>query len=379
MVSIVILLLHLLLQISCCFSSLNTHLFTTWCEQHGKRYSSDEEKRYRLSVFEDNLTFVMQHNNWQNFSYTLALNDFADLTHQEFKTSHLDLSITALDIQSVRKPSLSLRGSGLVGKLPSSVDWRNKKSQASCSTASVAVSVTGAIQGIKRIIAGSLSKIKRVTMEGYHGVPSNDNERLLQAVAVQPVHVGICANEREFQFYSKFLVLSLSDVQLQGIFSGPCSSSSNHAVTIVGYDSENGADYWIVKNSWGRNWGMNGDMYILRNSGNQAGICGINTLSSYPIKTNPNPFLLPSLANARSCDFTTKCRAKETCCCIKHFILCLSYRCCELDSAVCCDDHKRCCPNGYICDVKKGTCLPELKNSTTTTEIEQSSFWYSEG
>ncbi|KAF5181704.1 Cysteine proteinase rd21a [Thalictrum thalictroides] len=366
-------------KINLCFSSLNTHLFNTWCDQHGKRYSSEEEKLYRLSVFEDNLAFVMQHNSLQNFSYTLALNDFADLTHQEFKTSYLNSSSTALDIQYVGKSSLSPRGSGLVGKLPSSVDWRKKgqvttvKNQASCSTAWAAVSVTGAIQGIKKIITESLaslqprSKIKGVTMEGHHGVPSNSKEQLLQAVALQPVRVGICANERVFQFYSK------------GIFSGPCSCSSDHAVTIVGYDSENGIDYWIVKNSWGRKWGMNGDMYMLCNSGNnRAGICGINTLASHPIKPNPNSLLSPSLARS-SCDFLTKCRPKETCCCIKHFILCVSYRCCGLDSGVCCDDHKHCCPNGYICNLKRGTCIPEYKNSTTMTEIEQSSLWYPEG
>ncbi|KAH8515226.1 hypothetical protein H0E87_003904 [Populus deltoides] len=78
------------------------------------------------------------------------------------------------------------------------------------------------------------TELKRhvVTIDKYVDVPQNNEKQLLQAVAAQPVSVGICGSERAFQMYSK------------GIFTGACLTSLDHAVLIVGYGSENGVDPW---------------------------------------------------------------------------------------------------------------------------------------
>lgn len=144
----------------------------------------------------------------------------------------------------------------------------------------------------------------------------------------------------------------------QGVFSGPCSTSLDHAGLIIGYGSENGVDYWIMKNSWGKGWGIGGYVHMLRNSGNSEGVCGIYKLASYPTKTGPNPPPSPSPSPTK-CSLTTYCPSGSTCCCTwRVFGFCLSWSCCELESAVCCKDNHYCCPHDYpVCDIKTKHCL----------------------
>jgi C1A family cysteine protease len=78
---------------------------------------------------------------------------------------------------------------------------------------------------------------------------------------------------------------------LQGYTSGVlnvtnCPTAINHAIAIVGWGSQNGINYWIVKNSWGTGWGENGYFRIIRGKN----MCGINRYYYYPLMTNAVPF-----------------------------------------------------------------------------------------
>ncbi|RZC70092.1 hypothetical protein C5167_033256 [Papaver somniferum] len=87
---------------------------------------------------------------------------------------------------------------------------------------------------------------------------------------------------------------------MQGVFSGTCGTNLDHGVAIVGYgETSEGVKHWIVKNSWGADWGERGYIRMHRSEVKE-GLCGINTMASYPIKSiinttsslNTNDFLI---------------------------------------------------------------------------------------
>lgn len=56
----------------------------------------------------------------------------------------------------------------------------------------------------------------------------------------------------------------------------------NHGVTLVGYGTENGQDYWKVKNSWGETWGEKGFIRLTKTGGIGTGKCFIADQGVYP-------------------------------------------------------------------------------------------------
>lgn len=128
----------------------------------------------------------------------------------------------------------------------------------------------GGVQGSCSLDRGSSSS-RAGKIGGFESVPANSESALMNAVAHQPVSVGVDASGYEFRYYSG------------GVFTGGCGSDLNHAVTLVGYgETSDGIKYWLAKNSWGSMWGENGYIRIQRESGVMGGLCGIAMRAAYP-------------------------------------------------------------------------------------------------
>jgi C1A family cysteine protease len=95
----------------------------------------------------------------------------------------------------------------------------------------------------------------------------------MTAIAQQPVSVAIEADQKDFQLYQS------------GVLTSECGTTLDHGVLAIGYGTENGEDYYLVKNSWGTSWGDEGYIKLGRgpsyNDGQ--GQCGILLQASYPV------------------------------------------------------------------------------------------------
>lgn len=303
--------------------------FQQWSETNGRVYQPTE-RDYRESVYYANVAKIDAHNEG-NFSWTMDVNQFADLTADEFKAQVVSGSFRR---SAVRNTTVGVRGLWSRADLPASVNWTAAgavtpvKDQAQCGSC-WAFSTTGSVESAWFLAKGTLPSVSEqqlvdcstaegnqgcngglmdyafeyiiknkgitteaaypytatgpntcvaagkpvaATLSGYKDVPVNSETALETAIAQQPVSVAVEADQSVFQFYSG------------GVMDSACGTQLDHGVLAVGYGTLGGKEYYLVKNSWGASWGANG--YILLGRGakfNPSGQCGLQMAASYPV------------------------------------------------------------------------------------------------
>jgi len=314
--------------------------WTDYKHFHSKVYASPAEEMYRRAVWEANHRYIQEHNAEAAqgmHTYELGHNKYSDLNSDEYRHVMLGLRFNGIQRNVERRMKnvpLANFGEHVPKGQPTSVDWRKEgyvtaiKDQGQCGSC-WSFSATGSMEGqhfnkTKTLVSlseqnlcdcsgpegnqgceGGLMDqafdyvIKNggidteasypytaqdsstcnfnkanvgATISSYVDIPSGNESALITAIAtVGPISVAMDASLPSFQLYHK------------GVYSptGCSSSQLDHGVLAVGYDMTNTEQkYYIVKNSWGKTWGMEGYFWMARNKNN---MCGIATAASYPL------------------------------------------------------------------------------------------------
>ncbi|XP_030752387.1 cathepsin L1-like [Sitophilus oryzae] len=305
---------------------------------YGKSYPTDEVERFRREVFIENRAKIARFN--QEYSkgktnYVQQLNPYGDLLNHEFNQLLNGFRQTTANATGAEIPAPTTFIPSANVAIPNGVDWRQVgavtgvKSQGACQSC-WAFAAAGALEAAWFRKTGQLVDVSEQNLvdctteydndgcqgglidpafqyiranngvdgeevypyegqdgqcrfkrdgvvaqcTGYVNIAEGDEKGMEIAVSTQgPIAVAIDASREGFQFYS------------DGIYYDPeCGNGQddvNHAVLIVGYGQEpNGQKYWMVKNSYGAQWGIGGYIKMAKEANNH---CGIANQATYPL------------------------------------------------------------------------------------------------
>lgn len=311
--------------------------FEKFINKYDKNYNPDEF-HYRYDVFEKNNEFI-ESNNIYNHNYKLKLNQFSDLSVNEFETEYLLLhseSNNKYQNSALKKKELTCNTDLSLLKLsietPEEFDWQKQhkvscvKNQGKCGSC-WAFSTVAAIESENAIMNNKLinlseqelidcakNKYKNKGCDGgliensFHYVMDNGlcieenypyeavnkNCRICKEVSKISDCKSVPSHNELVLKYALLkkpisIAVDASSLSFQfyanGILNSGCGTNLNHAVLLVGYGEENGEKYWRVKNSWGKEWGEDGYIRLARQDTNKKtnGMCGLTKKASYPI------------------------------------------------------------------------------------------------
>jgi C1A family cysteine protease len=295
--------------------------FMNFISQHGRSYGTLEEFNFRQNLFNMRVAEHERHNSEPGQTSTQGVNFLTDRTDDEiarlmgWKDNYARKNVTMAPFDE--------------NALSSPVDWRTKgvltpiKNQGHCGSC-WSFSTTGAMEASHAIHTGNLislseqqlvdcapmcfgcnggnmefafeyTEFKALELESeypyqavkgtchydsakgkvkattWHAVLPLSPAALKAAISEQPTSVALKADQPAFHQYTG------------GIVTSGCTTPANHGVLAVGWGIEGSQEYYIVKNSWGPEWGDHGFIKIGIKSNPGVGICSIQQMPSYPV------------------------------------------------------------------------------------------------
>jgi len=275
--------------------------FSKWADNYNKVYTN-EEYQYRLAVFANNAVIVQKLNE-ESDGATFALNEFADITPDEFRRTHNGFvpgaeegERVALNLPQVTAPNTfswitegkvtpvknqeqcgscwafsateNIESVWMIAKNLSNADMKPLAPQqiVDCDRSDGGCNGGWPRTAYQYIISAKgqdteASYPYRAVNQACHFLPQDvetvisswkyatttKSETQMQTAVATVAPLSICVDASKWQFYSG------------GVFTNTqCGTSMDHCVQIVGYDMTAATPFWNVRNSWGASWGEKG-------------------------------------------------------------------------------------------------------------------------
>lgn len=306
-----------------------------------KTYDSPQSEESRKDIFWKNLETIAHHNfkfRRGQSTFKMGINKFTDMTFREYSNMY-KANETTQKIGEQISETISFIPASSYDKLrnesfecPSSFDWRQKgvvtavKDQKYCGSC-YAMSVLASVESQLFIKTGKLIQLSdqeiidcasdfgtfqceggvafavfdyikenggissaadypyeakagecrrsekekvKIDMKGYGFMMKDGDDVLMSAVAeLGPIMISIDTDHESFMHYASGVY-----------YDEKCTTEVNHGAVVVGYGSEDGEDFWIVKNSFGEKWGESGYVRIIRGRGKD---CSVADVPMFPI------------------------------------------------------------------------------------------------